>query len=705
MSFTKILGSQTERNQPALGRTPVQWQRVLTVQPNVSDPIIDDRVPEHITGKTLGPRLHHLHLDELNRVPWAVQPPARIHRVSFTEAKGAHLATRLHLKTIMSFQRIENYGAIGNMQSIALVGMNGSVDFLCYPDFDSPTIFAALLDDEKGGCFEISPRLTDMRVRQLYLPDTNILITRFLAEEGVVELMDCMPINDDSSQPNEIIRLVKVIRGNIEFKMVCKPRFNYGLLKHRLEISDGTAQFSPDQNGCAPVMLYSSVPLERQGNDAAAEFNLQAGQQATFVIGGARDDRSTPMVEDAERQCLETAHFWKAWISKSKYKGRWREMVHRSALMLKLLISRKHGSLIAAPTFSLPESIGGVRNWDYRYTWIRDAAFTLYALIRLGFVEETEFFIEWLKGRLADDAQRGPLQVMYGIDGRQQLEEIFLEHLSGYENSRPVRIGNAAYKQLQLDVYGEMMDAIYLANKYGHPISHGGWQDVQRMLAWLGNNWRRPDEGIWEVRGGAKEFLHSRVMCWVAFDRALRLGIKRSLPGPLDVWRKTRDQISDSIFADFWDDELKAFVQVKGTRQLDASALLMPLMRFISPVDPMWLSTLSAIEKHLVEDTLVRRYEVELTKIDGLPGTEGSFTACSFWYVECLARAGQLEKAQLLFEKLLGYANHLGLYSEELGHDGRHLGNFPQAFTHLALISAATFLDRALSGNSDATWR
>jgi GH15 family glucan-1,4-alpha-glucosidase len=401
----------------------------------------------------------------------------------------------------------------------------------------------------------------------------------------------------------------------------------------------------------------------------------------------------------------QTSRFWKKWISKSKYKGRWREMVNRSALMLKLLISREHGSLIAAATFSLPEFIGGVRNWDYRYTWLRDATFTLYALVRLGFVEETEAFIGWLKGRLGDDAQRGPLQVMYGIDGRQQLDEITLDHLSGYENSRPVRIGNAAYQQLQLDIYGEMMDAVYLASKYGQQIPHGDWQDVQRILAWLAKNWQRPDEGIWEVRGGPREFLHSRVMCWVAFDRGLRLAQKRSLSGPLDEWQRTRDEIRNDIFTNFWNDRLQAFVQAKGTEDLDASALLMPLMRFISPVDPMWLSTLRAIEKTLVEDTLVRRYVPQKTHVDGLPGDEGRFTACSFWYVECLARAGELEKAQLLFEKLLSYANHLGLYSEELGSNGQHLGNFPQAFTHLALISAATYLDRALSGTGESTWR
>jgi GH15 family glucan-1,4-alpha-glucosidase len=541
-------------------------------------------------------------------------------------------------------------------------------------------------------------------VRQLYLPETNILLTRFLADEGVAELTDYMPIEDNGEQSNEIVRTVSVIKGNIHFTTRCQPRFNYARSPHRTEISDACARFFPTDN-CSPMALYSSVALEKDSQDVISRFTLQASEKATFIFGPIRLQGQQPEMDLVEQRFQQTARFWKSWVAKSKYKGRWRETVHRSALVLKLLISRQHGSLIAAPTFSLPEYIGGVRNWDYRFTWLRDATFTLYALIRLGFVDEAEAFIAWLKGRLSDDAQRGPLQVMYAIDGRQQLDEAALEHLSGYENSRPVRIGNAAYQQLQLDIYGEMMDSIYLANKYGDAISYAGWQDVQRVLEWLAKNWRRADEGIWEVRGGAKEFLHSRLMCWVAFDRALRLAQKRSLSGSLDAWQRTRDEIRADIFTNFWDDHLKSFVQSKGTKDLDASVLLMPMMRFISPVDPMWLSTLRAIENSLVEDTLVRRYEVEHTHVDGLPGGEGSFTACSFWYVECLARAGQLEKAQLLFEKLLGYANHLGLYSEELGSNGRHLGNFPQAFTHLALISAATYLDRALPGRGDATWQ
>jgi GH15 family glucan-1,4-alpha-glucosidase len=542
-------------------------------------------------------------------------------------------------------------------------------------------------------------------VRQLYLPDTNILLTRFLAEEGVAELTDYMPVSADEEQPNEVIRTVSVVRGKVRFKLACRPRFNYATCRHDAEIQDRCAVFTPRDCAVPSMALYSTVNLQRESQDATAEFSLRAGETATFVFGGVRPPERQPEMERVGERFQATARFWKKWISESKYRGRWREMVNRSALMLKLLISREHGSLVAAPTFSLPEKIGGVRNWDYRYTWLRDATFTLYALIRLGIVEEAEAFIDWLNGRLSDDAQRGPLQVMYGIDGRQKLDEVTLDHLKGYEHSRPVRIGNAAYQQLQLDIYGEMMDCIYLANKYGRAISYAGWQNVQRLLTWLGENWRRPDEGIWEVRGGPREFLHSRLMCWVAFDRALRLAEKRSLSGPLQEWLEQRDAIRADIFTNFWDEELQSFVQSKGTKDLDASVLFMPLMRFISPVDPMWLSTMRAIEGRLVEDTLIHRYEAERTHVDGMPGGEGSFTACSFWYIECLARAGELERAQLLFEKLLGYANHLGLYSEQLGSNGRHLGNFPQAFTHLALISAATYLDRALSGTHDSVWR
>ncbi len=392
----------------------------------------------------------------------------------------------------------------------------------------------------------------------------------------------------------------------------------------------------------------------------------------------------------------ETSDYWRRWVRRSTYRGRWREIVNRSALVLKLLTSSEHGSIIAALTFGLPEEIGGIRNWDYRYTWLRDAAFTVYAFLRLGHVEEANAFVRWLGERESRCGADGTLHLMYTIDGRGELTEAELPHLRGYRGSAPVRIGNAAQEQLQLDIYGELMDALYLSDKYGEQVSWQTWLGVTRSMEWLAHNWRRPDEGIWEVRGGRREFLYSRLMCWVAFDRAIRLARKRSLPAPLVDWLETRDAIYQEIHTAFWDSQQGAFVQSKGSTALDASCLLMPLVRFVSPTDQRWLSTLKAIGDQLVDDSLVYRYSGD-AGVDGLRGGEGTFNMCTFWYVECLARAGDVKQARFLFEKMLGYANHVGLFSEELGPAGEHLGNFPQAFTHLSLISAAYYMDRALS--------
>jgi GH15 family glucan-1,4-alpha-glucosidase len=397
----------------------------------------------------------------------------------------------------------------------------------------------------------------------------------------------------------------------------------------------------------------------------------------------------------------ETVNFWHGWIGRAQYSGRWREIVLRSALALKLMFSQTHGSLVAAPTFGLPEQLGGERNWDYRYTWIRDASFTLYALIRLGYTEEAGQFMRWIEDRCMDLAPDGSLQIMYGHDGRKVLTEATLEHLEGYKGSQPVRVGNGAYDQLQLDVYGELMDSIYLYNKYGEPISYQLWENIVRLIGWVVEHWHVPDEGIWEVRGGRQEFLYSRLMCWVAVDRAIRLAERRSFPYPSDKWRATRDDIYRDIMISFWDPVRGTFVQHRGASTVDASSLLMPMVKFVSPTDPRWRSTLRAIEHDLVDDSLVYRYRVDTGANDGLLGDEGTFTMCSFWYTEVLARGGDPQKARFLFEKMLGYANHLGLYAEELGPHGEHLGNFPQAFTHLALISAAYAIDRKLS---DSGW-
>jgi len=616
-------------------------------------------------------------------------------------------------KQAKDVQAIENHGVIGNMRSIALVSVEGSIDFLCYPDFDSPTIFAALLDPERGGSFALHPDLEDMRVKQLYLPNTNVLLTRFLSESGVAELTDFMPVDLSGSKErygNHVIRNLRVVKGQVCFEMHCSPRFNYARSGHRVQQEQNAVFFIPDCAECPSMALHATFPLQVDGADVRASFVLNAGEMATITFGEAAA-REACRAEVVDRDVVvarfhETSSFWRNWIGRSNYTGRWREMVDRSALVLKLLCSAEHGSLVAAATFGLPEKIGGVRNWDYRYTWLRDSAFSMYAFMRLGFVEEARAFSQWIRQRTREySTEHGPLQVMYHADGRQELDETILESLSGYKNSRPVRVGNGAYRQLQLDIYGALADAVYLSNKYDDGISYDAWQNVKGTVDWLSKNWQRPDEGIWEVRGGAKEFLHSRLMCWVAFDRTVRLAEKRSLSGPLERWREIRDTICQDIYTNFWNDEGKAFVQYKGASAIDAAVLQMPLMRFISPVDPRWLSTLDAVEKRLTEDALVYRYDNVGAPVDGLGGSEGSFTACSFWFVECLARSHQTQKARLLFEKMLGYANHVGLYSEQLGSSGEHLGNFPQAFTHLALISAATFLDRSLSGAGPATWR
>jgi GH15 family glucan-1,4-alpha-glucosidase len=599
----------------------------------------------------------------------------------------------------MEYQPIENYGVIGDLHTVALVGMDGSIDFMCFPHFDSPSIFAAILDHEKGGRFRIAPVLDGARQKQLYLPDSNILLSRFLSEQGVAEISDFMAIEGSGDHWHDLVRRVKTVRGEIRFRMVCDPRFDYGRRGHRVEIRDGEAVFHPAGRGLKALRLRSDVPLRSEKGAATAEFTLRAGETASFVLEEARGNGHSPSSgEDyVSRAFKDTLNFWRKWVARSNYRGRWRETVNRSALTLKMLTSLPHGSIVAAPTFGLPEEIGGERNWDYRYTWIRDASFTLYALIRLGYTQEAAAFMRWIEARCGELDPDGSLQIMYGIDGRHELLEESLPHLEGYRRSSPVRIGNGAYNQLQLDIYGELMDSVYLYDKYGEPIGYDLWSNLVRLIDWGCRNWRKKDEGIWEIRSGRQEFLYSRLMCWVAVDRGIRLARKRSLPAPIDRWYKVRDAIYRDIYTNFWDPRRKAFVQSRGSRAQDAANLLMPMVKFLGPKDPRWLSTLKAIEEDLVEDSHVYRYRTGEGSHDGLKGEEGTFTMCSFWYVECLSRAGEIQKARFFFEKMLGYANHLGLFSEELGPSGEHLGNYPQAFTHLGLISAAYNLDLNLS--------
>jgi GH15 family glucan-1,4-alpha-glucosidase len=598
----------------------------------------------------------------------------------------------------VAYAPIEEHGVIGDLHTVALVTTDGTIDWYCCPRFDAPSVFGAILDDRRGGRFRIGPNEPDAIPKQLYLPDTNVLITRFLSPNGVCELVDFMPVSTVDVERHWLVRQVRCVRGSMRLRLDLEPRFDYGRAHHQLIMDEHGAIFDSTD---LTLALDSPIPLQGAGGDVWAEFSVAAGDVLTFTLERIPDhgEHSRPVAPEFANQLFEeTADYWRRWIARCTYRGRWREMVRRSALVLKLLTYRPTGAIVAAPTTSLPETVGGVRNWDYRYTWVRDSAFTLYAMLRLGFSEEAENFMRFLQERAleADSTSPAPIQIMYGIDGRSHLDEYVLEHWEGYRGSRPVRIGNGAAEQLQLDIFGELIDSVYLYDKFGAPISYDLWKVVLGLLEWLTDHWHEKDEGVWEVRGGKQEFTFSRLMSWVAFERATRMARQRGLPAPLVQWLDTRDQIFETIMTRGWSDRRKAFVQVLDGHELDAATLLMPLVRFVAPTDPRMLSTLDAIREELVSDSLVYRYNPGIAADDGLEGDEGTFSICSFWWVEALARAGQLDEARLTFEKMLTYANHLGLYAEEIGPSGEALGNFPQAFTHLSLISAAYYLDRAL---------
>lgn len=598
-----------------------------------------------------------------------------------------------------AFPEIAEYGLIGDLRTAGLVGRDGSLEFLAWPRFCDPSIFAAHVDRRRGGRFQIRPHLSEVRQKKLYLPDTNILLSRFLSEEGIAEVSDFMWCKEELPH-QAVVRRAKAVKGTVKFEILCAPAFDYGRAAHEVERVDASQVVFRSESGGLALRLQASVPLELEDGAAVAEVSLAPGETASFVLDALDDsDAVTTCSADGfvAQAFKETSNFWRRWISRSNYHGRWQEIVNRSALALKLLTSRDYGSMIAAPCFGFPNEIGGERNWDYRFTWLRDSAFSMYALMRLGFTGEAEKFIAWLAQRCAETPD-GSLSIMYEIDGRPVSGETHLKHLSGYEDSRPVRVGSTNHGQLQLDIYGEVMDSLYLFDKYAQRLSYDFWRHLCQMVRYVIDHWREPDASIWEVRSANRCFLYSRVMCWVAVDRAYRLAQKRSLPAPLEEWRRVRDEIYESVFAEFWDAEREAFVQYAGGKALDASALIMPLVRFISPTDPRWVSTLRAIEEDLVTDSLVYRYRVGEAFSDRLEGIEGTFSICSLWYVECVARGGDLEKARYLFEKMLSYGNELGLFSEQLGEDGRFLGNVPQAFTHLSLISAAYELDRRISG-------
>ncbi|MFD8099342.1 glycoside hydrolase family 15 protein [Nocardia fluminea] len=599
-----------------------------------------------------------------------------------------------------SYPPIDEHGIVGDLQTAALVSAAGTIDWWCAPRFDSPSVFASLLDSEKGGHCSLAVDTTNpVTIRQLYLPDTAILLTRFSGPDGVGEVADFMePIRGtEPADRHRLVRVARVVRGSFTFTLECRPRFDYARATHTLDrVDERTAVF---RSGIADLHLQSTDPiaLHPDGADITARFTLSAGERAAVVLttspAGA-DVSSAPMWATIAHEFDQCRRFWQTWLRSSTYRGRWRDMINRSAITLKLLTYAPTGAPIAAATMGLPEQIGGERNWDYRYTWIRDASLSVRALSDLGFTEEPYAFRRWLRDRVdaGGTASGEPLQIMYRVDGDPRLDEEILTHLEGYQGSAPVRVGNGAADQIQLDIYGEAADALAQGTDMA---AIAGWRTFSGLIDWLADHWDRPDEGIWETRGGRQEFTYSRLMTWVAFDRSIRLATAHARPADVVRWTAERDAVFRQIIDRGWSEKRKAFVQHFATEVLDASLLLMPRMRFLSPTDPMWLSTLDAMDKELVSDSLVYRYDPEASP-DGLRGTEGTFNLCSFLYVEALARTGRLQQARYAFEKMLTYANHVGLFAEEIGPSGEQLGNFPQAFTHLALIAAAIALDEEL---------
>jgi GH15 family glucan-1,4-alpha-glucosidase len=596
----------------------------------------------------------------------------------------------------MSYPAIEDHGLIGDLQTAALVATDGTIDWFCCPRFDSPSVFASLLDDEKGGRFSISSATPGTVTKQMYLPDTAVLVTRYLSDRGVAEVLDFMPIHDPGTATDErhIVRAIVGVRGEIELEARIEPRFDYGRAPHSVEVQGSNAWFNQDG---LTLRLASVVPLERHGEDLSARLTVRAGEASGFVLSSG--DVREPLVLGGGRvrsMLAETVAFWRDWLAQSTYRGRWREAVNRSAITLKLMTYAPTGALVAAPTAGLPEQVGGERNWDYRYTWVRDGSFSVYALLGLGFTEEAAAFGRWLRDRIVEAPKDGGgFDIMFRIDGSSDLKEEELDHLEGYRGSRPVRIGNGAAGQLQLDIFGEALDAIYHADQNGLGIADVGWSALADTIDWLAAHWDQPDEGIWETRGGRQPFVYGRLMSWVAFDRAIRLAERHGRPAQIDGWREARDRAYRDVMDKGWNADVGAFVQFHGSDVLDASILMMPLVGFVTPSDPKWQSTLDAIDRTLVSDSLVYRYDPKASP-DGLRGAEGTFSICTFWFVDALARSGRLDASRLVFEKMLTYANHVGLYAEEIGLTGEQLGNFPQAFTHLSLINAAINLDYQL---------
>ena len=607
-----------------------------------------------------------------------------------------------------SYPPISDYGLISDMHSCALVSMAGSVDWCCFPRFDSPALFSRILDWEKGGYFKVAPEGVQS-VSRRYLTGTNIIETTFETETGRARLTDFMPTHphpapaeaNAGDRRRRLGRILECLSGSTRFTLECHPRFDYGTIIPHAVAANGNSGFA--HGGLDAMSLYCSAPITVTDGGFTAEGLLSAGEKLYAVVTseprfpvGLKPFTShhveTPTPAEVERHFGETKQFWEEWSSTCDYEGEFREEVVRSALTLKALTYAPSGALLAAATTSLPEAIGGPRNWDYRFTWIRDSSFALYALSILGYTTEARAFKEWLERSTAGRAQ--DLQIMYGLGGERRLTETELPELDGYRGSRPVRIGNGAYDQFQLDIYGELLDSAHLYRKFGGEMDSEYWEYLQQVVGFVIDHWQDPDEGMWESRGGRQHFVSSKVWCWVGLDRAIKAARALNLPGDLDAWRATRAEIKADVLAKGYDSERAAFVQAYGSKNLDASNLLMPLVGFIPATDPRMRSTIEAIKRELTSPQgFVYRYS---GFDDGVAGDEGTFAICTFWLADNLIALGELEQARDLFDKLRACANDLGLFSEETDPETEEmLGNFPQAFSHLALISTAVQLGEA----------
>lgn len=604
------------------------------------------------------------------------------------------------LRPTSPYKPIGDYGLISGMHSCALVSKDGSIDWCCFPRFDSPSIFGRILDWRKGGYFQVTVRGVRSSTRR-YLPGTNVLETTFHAETGVAKLTDFMPVHPNFAPEesveldphHQVVRILECVSGSVQFTMECYPRFDYGTIVPHAEVTGPHNGFA--HGGADSVSIYCSAPLREVNSGFESDGVLRIGEKLRVAVTHhsiVSHHVDSINADGLETRLKEVVHYWEQWSQICTYEGEYRDDVLRSALTIKALTYAPSGGLVAAPTTSLPEVVGGVRNWDYRFTWIRDATFAIYSLVIIGYKEEARAFKDWLEWSTTGRAR--DLQIMYGLRGERRLTEVEIPGLEGYRRSRPVRIGNAAYSQFQLDIYGEVMDSAHMYRKFVGEIDPGYWEYLRRVINFVIDHWREPDEGIWETRGGRQQFVFSKVWCWVALDRAIKAARALDLPGEIEKWRKVRAEIREEVMSRGYDAQRGAFVQSYGSKALDAANLMLPLVGFIKADDPRMRSTIQAIERELTSPLgFVYRYK-DLD--DGLGGEEGTFTMCTFWLVDDLIALGEIDRARTLFDKIRGCANDLGLFSEEVdGNTGEMLGNFPQAFSHMSLINTAIQLQRA----------